>query len=520
VLYPVKMSDILAHSRYVQVQPLSSATSQNFTNLVQFQYTVPRGKKLVLNESYLSVSIQTRINDANTPLGSSVTNGNVANFFIPTSGACMASNPVACLFSKMTHKINDIKVSDMDMVPTSDTLMQLIGQSKTSLQSTASANPIFIRERLTTSQSGELAVAAFAIPDVPTKATIDAALLALSRMIQRGNDAIPSNNLQQRLDMITTNLRKQVVNNQLGNRYNWSPQFGLFNVDDHIPGGTKHNIDFYIDSNWFRQIVYGVRNLAGDETAGSYTAIRDAAPGGNGEISNSILSIELYLSIHDSYDKIPPTVNFTTYEPFTISKTLQSQNDTINLTVPAGIYKIAVAFIDSRYGSSTLRSPTNFSLTNVGSRSGTIGDPPLLENLQEVSIQYAGEILPQTPYSFTNGLLATGDTAAYPTAAPNAIGVSNDALRAYQEFVINSDSLADSSGSVFDFATWCANPIFLWRIYNPAGDLSRDLTVKVKTGAVHVPNVHCVVMCLHRKQHSIKFDQNGMVSSVESGDSV
>lgn len=513
---------ILAHSRYVQVQPLSAATRENFSNLVQFQYTVPKGKKLVLSESYLSVNITSSLNGGN--LGNSITNDTALNFFRPVTGVCLASNPVACLFQKVVHKINDRKISDIDMVPTTDTMLNLISSTKPMNSTLYSSNPVHVREKSTTTVGGTVNGGSFVIGGAYTPAEIQTALAQIISMIRDGNTVTSSNQLQTRLQRICSNLRNQPVNDSRNNRYNWSPSFGTFAIQDHIPGNTKHNLDFYIDSNWFRQLYYGIRSLngaseSGDADGAAYLTTRDSAAAAN-TINSSITNISLYLSLHDSYESIPPSIKFETVETFITPKTLQSQNDTINLTIPAGTYKVCISFIDSRYGSSTQRSPTNFSLTNVGSGSTNTGsvEPAFLENFQELSIMYAGGVYPQTPYNFSNGLIYNPAANVTITRPSPGTGDDSDSMRAYQDFLVNSDAMADNAGSLMDYATWCANPMFVFRIYTPPGDLSRDLSVKIRTGNVQVNNVHCVVLCMYKKETVINYDKDGMVTGVESAD--
>jgi hypothetical protein len=508
-------SGILASRQYIQRAPLSAATGASFSSKVDFEYVVPKGKRLSLHESYMSVDLEVSVNTPAAPLGSSITH-TATTPMTYTSAACLSSNPVSCLFQKASHRINDVVVSSIDMVPQTSTMLALIGESRASIETSLSTNPIHIREKNTRLATADIVAGNFgAMVAVGDVAGVVAAFL--SKMVTGRLGSYKTNNLPGRVERIAQACIKQDVAYSKVVMLNWVPCFGLFNSDVFIPGNTKHGFTYYIDANWFRQVVYGIRAIGGaDDAAFAYKSTRDDAVAENGAIRCSIKGIYMYLALHDAYDAIPPSINFTTVETFVTTKPLIQQSELLTVNITPGTMKLIIGFIDSRYGSSTARSPTNFSITRLASTTGSnagdvVQEPNFLESINEIGIQYAGESYPLTPYNLPGGLLrSTDDNILFPVDTE-----SNETNRAFMDFLIASDSLADSSGSMYDNLTWAANPLFCFKLYTPAGDMSKDLTIKIKLSAAPV-NVMCVVLGLHRKLTTLNYDQNGMVSSVSS----
>ena len=542
----------LSYQRYVPVRPTSNVVGSAFTGMITMRYQVPSGMVIKANECFLSTrmtlaaSLSTNFaanpgpyimknfgaDGDNTP----GTPGPLDPTYIPandtkvTTYATVSSNPVACLFDRVTLKINDVNVSTVDSYPISSTAVSLIGESKPVLTTSMSDTGIWTYDRVTYLST---ATTYRAGPPVVTINPQELAVTTPAGLYSDNGtgDTVANYALINKYTYAHKKLLESPFSRTITNRINHRLAHGLWNSDAILPGGTTIQLEYQVQSNYPQNLIFGGQTATPSASLFTLNSsvkslVVNVMSSENSNLSAAgtfgvyIGDMTFYMSMHDQFESIPKSLSFNLVEPWISLKTIISSNSALTFNPPKGTFKVLVCFVDSRYNSSsTVYNPCDFSPDSRDTTvNNAIATPSLaIRNvLQQISIDYAGQHLPVNEYNFPSGIYpdinyALPQTASYST---------DDVFRAYQEcFAIPSDALADSAGSLFDVLTWSYQPIFIFRVYTPAGDVSSTLDVNLKfINGVNPLNTMCCVIALHNRRLTMDYGDHQELLSVKVED--
>lgn len=443
---------------FIPHRPTSDIGFRNFNSNVTFDnITIPAGKFPDFSQSYFAITLQVSGASNDDPLTEILISDsyfNIGNNV--TNTVTLSSDPCSCLFTKMSNYIGDKHMSSIENVPQCDQLKNMVFESNQTINTTLSTNNIYWNR---------------------SKNNYSNTFNGYSDSI-----LVRSNEQEQRIQAEKSPFWKSRTNKLI-----WKPILPIFNISDPFPSGSKIKFIFNIDPNWRRRIIFGQRSGVTLEVSGDLEKTK---------IRVNVVEMVFYLCLYDSNVKLPKQLSYKFYEVYSTIKTLQDAvSDKFSVAIPRGTYKILVTFFDARIGTSTLYSPTNFNI-------------PDTKNIQELTLSYSGQFYPIEPYNFS----ASFDSSDW-TEATN----TNDIFRAYQDYLINTESFEDNSGASLNLAEWCAQPIFVHQIIRMPGDLSSNLDVNIKTQGPRLgANTSVLVMCLYTNEVIYELDNNSFISNVET----
>lgn len=443
---------------FIPIRPTSDIGFRNFNSNVTFDnITIPAGKFPDFSQSYFAITLHVSGGtDADPTVEVLISDEFYNTADNITNTVSLASDPCACLFTKMSNYIGDKYTSSIENVGQCDQLKNMVFESNQTINTTLSTNNIYWNK---------------------SQNTYSTTFSGFSDSI-----LVRSNAQEQRIQAEKSPFWKSKVNKLI-----WKPILPIFNISDPLPSGTKIKFIFNIDPNWRRRIIYGQRGNATLEVSGDLEKAK---------MRVNVAEMVFYLCLYDSDVKLPKQLSYKFYEVYSTIKTLQDAvTDKFSIAIPRGTYKIIASFFDARVGTSTLYSATSFNV-------------PDTKIIQELTMSYSGQFFPVEPYNFQ----ASFDSSTWTVAS-----ITNDIFRAYQDYLINTESFEDNSGASLSLAEWCAQPIFVHQIVRMPGDLSSNLDINIKTNGTRLgANSSILVMCLYTNEVTLELDNNSFINNVET----
>ena len=385
-------------------------------------------------------------------------------------------------------RINDITVSTLDNVPITSTALMLCGSSKPTVSTSESDCPIWLWDRdvLPTTLADGTAVTGNVLTPTATAAYLNDMMI------------VPTSYIAARSKTRNKNLLNSPCSRLQYTRFNWKPNFGLFDSDHRVQANSRISFEFNVSNQYAVQFFNGV---IFDGTTIPPSSIISTSPPAVGQITLAIQDMSMYMSIHETYENPTKHISMRVSEAWTSYKSLSASNDTLSYMIPPSTYKLLVCFVDSQYQNNTATSPSDFGPVNHSNLA-----IPFASILQSISVGIAGEVNPMYPYNWPNGLYST--TPATDTG---------DAYRAYREAMYSMEAYSDMSGSIYDEVTWSYNPIFVMRIFKQSSDVGKNLDVRVQCLATPV-SINCVVIALYHREIGLAYDQHSVLSNVMISD--
>ena len=432
-------------------RPQSDIGFRNFNSSVIFDnITIPSGKFPDFSQSYFSTLLE--VSGDGVTLGDNAYN--TADDI--TNTTTLSSNPISCLFNKLSNYINDKHTSSIENIAECDQLKNMVFESNQTLSTTLSTNNIYWTK-----------------PKNIYNANFGG---YTDSFLTRGNEQ------EQRIQA-----QKSPFWSAKANKIMWKPILPIFSISEPFPSGSKFKFIFNIDPNWRRRLIFGQNN-------GASWVVNDAEAAGT--VTVNVREMVFYLCLYDANIKLPKTINYKFHEVYSTIKPIQATiADKFSMTIPRGTYKILVTFFDSRVGTDTRYSPTSFNVADIKAK------------LQELTLSYSGQFFPVEPYNFSDQF--------FPLLWNQATN-TGDILRAYQDYLTNSDSFEDNSGASLSLGEWIAQPIFVHKIVRQSGDLSQNLDITVKGRDTFIANNSILVMCLYVNDITYELDNNNFITSVET----
>lgn len=464
----------LGNLRWERFTPLSDKTNSNFNSTGTIRFDVPSQSVAKTQYSYLSVKVKLYASNAAGDAAVPFNTLGVAAQTVDRFG-CLSSNPVACLFQKISFSSMNIKVAELNHPGESTQILSLTNESKSQLNSSFSTNPVWWFDGQTNKVDDN------------------------TRIVQ-SDDFVITKAWTKYVEMAK---KGPFGKNQSITRLNWIPSLGIFNMDEsfYLPPNSTHEFNFNVEPNFRHTFIHGQGAANTTLNVVSTTPALVA-----GAIHLDILDIALMVCFSDTYEKITRSITYDSPDIECQKLSLPANNSysELSFSIPKGTYKIFFAFSDGRAtGNDTRFSPTDFSLlTNNG----------FVQFLQTFSFSFNGSVYPRVPYQFNQGLNNLAD-----------FGKDNDLTdinRAYQDYIFASDALVDSSGTVMSFFEWSLQPIFAYRIINPAGSNSSIAKFTLQTiGDNNIPaNTNIVVLTLSKREVTYNYDTNGLLNNIEYAD--
>lgn len=470
----------LANLRWERFAPLSNKTKSDFTSTGTIRFDVPSQSVCKPQYSYLMVR----------PRIYKIVN-NVPNALFAASSdtvlSTLSSNPVSCLFQKISFSSLSTKVAELNHPAEASQILSICNESNNQLNSSFSTNGVWW-----------FSGSDYALSPNNAANTQNGLIMKIVNTFF----TVAANKYA---DYIKSAFRSPFSSKQ-ENVMNWIPPLGVFNMPEefYLPPNSQHEFSFSIEPNWRQCLIHG--QSAANTTL---TVLDDGAALANGSVYVSIEDIALMVCFSDSYERITKSVTYESpdIECQKLSLSTGSSYAETMFTIPKGTYKIFLSFSDSR-GTS---GDTRFSPTNFGLYEATYADNDLLTRLQTISFTFNGNVYPRVSYDFRNGIPISGTFAQS----------SEDTNRAYQDFIFASDALIDSSGTVLNFNDWSHQPVFAFKIINPAGNTSTVAKFNVRTTNGNIPaNTSVVVLTLAKREVQYNYDTNGILNSIEYADLV
>ncbi|MGL5715887.1 MAG: hypothetical protein ACRCX2_22910 [Paraclostridium sp.] len=485
---------------------MSNKTMQDFVSTGTIRFDVP--SQSVAKPQYSYLMIRPRIfaatSTGNPPLripisylGATAADPNIP---VPASNlyAALSSCPVSCLFQKISFSSMNAKVSELNHPAEASQILSMCNESTSQLNSSFSTNHVW--------------------------------WLKGDDMLARGLGLAPlATNITTTNRIRAENIFRQYYLNSFKTPFcesaeaqlNWVPPLGVFNMPEefYLPPNSTHEFSFTVEPNWRQNIITGLTKpnpplvATGLTVLPTNTTLTDA---NHNNIFADIFDIALMVCFSDTYERITKSI---TYEsPDIECQKLSLQANTtygeISFSIPKGTYKLYLAFADARAtGNDTRFSPTNFALFHNND-----GNNNIVSILNTFSFTFNGNVYPRVPYDFQNGIsYARGDM---PIAGLNIAGTNTyDVNRAYQDFIFASDALLDSSGTIMSYFEWSLQPVFCFKIINPAGSTSSIAKLNLRTTGPVIPdNTSIVVLTLAKREVTYNYDPNGILNSIDYAD--
>lgn len=473
----------LANLRWERFTPLSNKTRSEFTSTGTIRFDVPSQSVCKPQYSYLMLRprIYKRVGGVNVSLYNSQNNDTFST---------LSSNPVSCLFQKISFSSMSTKVAELNNIGEASQILSVCNESISQLNSSFSTNGVWWFS------GTDYAISL----NNNNLADLNNAIIKIANSHNFSND-------QKYADYLKSSYRTP-FSSKRENILNWIPPLGVFNMPEefYLPPNSTHEFNFTVEPNWKQCLIHG-QSAANT----GWTVLDDGAALANGNIYVSIEDIALMVCFSDTYERITRSITYESPDIECQKLGLQSNGNYSEtmFTIPKGTYKVFLAFSDGRSnGGDTRWSPTNFGLYE-----NTFAGNNILSILQTLSFTFNGNVYPRVPYDFTNGLASDIGTFDVTT---------EDANRAYQDFIFASDALLDSSGTILNYSEWAHQPIFAFKIINPAGSTSSIAKFNMRTtsGNLIPGNTNLVVLTLAKREVQYNYDSNGILNSIDYADLV
>lgn len=450
---------------YVPIRPLGDISRKNFNGQIEVQMTVPQGKHWDPSNSYFSIKAAF-FGYTGAGVKALISDNALNTTADITDNLALSSDPCACLFQKLAYYCNDKHISTVENVAQVDQIKNMVFESKSTIEKALSTNPIYW-------QSGAKPALVTAIGDIVDPYAAQTPAQAVRIAAQNSPFYYSSEN-----------------------RMVWRPPIPVLQLSEPFPENSRHKFVFNVDPQWQRKTVSGY-HTNGTPAIVSWAIQYSSDTAANNAVVFEITDFIFYAAFYDSNIRLPKQINYIFPEIYSAIKPVQNAvQDRFSFTVPRGTYKILLGFIDARNGTDTRYSPTNFSVDTLRAQ------------LSDISLTYAGESFPLKPYSFpTANFLNTWNTATTDT---------QELANMYYEMLLGSDAFRDSSSTSLNFRDWLINPLWVFKIVKPPGDLSSNLDVYLKFRNGPGTDVSCFIMALYNSEVSIKLNDSGLIEDIET----
>lgn len=446
-------------SNIVQIRPQENITTGAFSGQATFIIDIAKDEMIIPKSIYMSarvslsssefVTATNALDTGNLPLG--MTSTTVTN--TKTVG-CIASGGIDNLFNKMQHEISGIStgssvVQNIENYQQTCSLLRL-NHEHPNIACKNSIDPFILKEK------GKF---------LNTTAIFnDANHSRLSQVVNNNFiDETP-------IEYVLRNAYQQglVYNNEIS--LSTRPPVAMFMQEGKLYQG-QHILRFTIDPDFRRKFVNAI-NIVGTNTTilGAVTAF-NGSYAEDSTVSNRIgVSInDLYLYVE--YVKInlpmgrPIGKHLHVFESWNTTQHACPNGNSDNFILPckANLLKIIIGFRRSSV------------ITNGGVQQALfIPEMPGFNqiNLNQIYIKYLSDTYPQTNYSMKliNSYPFSADALLNRYVPSTNIGTNFDTVRAYEDYLINSDIESPEEAMTFD--QWCSNPIFVFKFCNQTSQSS------------------------------------------------
>ena len=148
-------------------------------------------------------------------------------------------------------------------------------------------------------------------------------------------------------------------------------------------------------------------------------------------------------------------------------------------------------------------TPTDFSSGyTIAGNAETKNTNDGMSNISKLTVSFGGNIYTMSPYN-----LATQTTGVTST---------NDLMKAYIEYVINTDSLRDRAGALLDFSKWMIQQVYVFKTRQSIENVSNTCSIQceVKT-ANTTQSTNMFILGLYDEYLTIGLDSFGQHTSYE-----
>ena len=182
-----------------------------------------------------------------------------------------------------------------------------------------------------------------------------------------------------------------------------------------------------------------------------------------------------------------------------------SNNFTFSFKEGRRISHIAIAFVNNT-GTTFKYTPTDFSSGfTIGTTAETQNTTDGESNLSKLSVLYGGNMYPMSPYNLRND-----------QPAPGVISTTNDMMKAYMEYVINTDSLRDRNGALLDYSSWQIQQVYVFKTRQSIENVSNSCSINCEVKASNAgQTTNIFVLGLYDEFLTIGLDHNAQYTSYE-----
>jgi hypothetical protein len=263
----------------------------------------------------------------------------------------MSNNPMSCMFTTGTYRVNDQVVSKINDIPQTSTMMRLAfngdGQDKQSF----SGSPITLGDRTLPLESRMVTT------------TADASF------VKTATSAVASHNY---------NMRKVGLNGTaISTSVRLTMKLPFFTQKSltALPGNTKHQLSLQVNSLWKRLIMV----LNGAKVTSDTVAPHN--------VNLSITNLILWAAQFESVPVAPGSMYRLDYfDTFSTIRNLTNTSEQFQMTIPRNTNKLVVLFFDNRVTDAT--TPTLFNTAASLS-------------ITRLRISYDGQYFPNPDYTWT-----------------------------------------------------------------------------------------------------------------------
>ena len=310
-------------------------------------------------------------------------------------------------------------------------------------------------------------------------------------------------------------------NNSCNNEITMQVPFPLFYADEPLFVGVGKKIVLRLsrDPMYAQNLICiagspHVASGAGNVGGGDYKVTTLPYPSvyANNTINVAVTDMCLFLCMADLAEESIPrslTVYMKQFSPF-VRPLLAANNNsfTVDLKDYRRMSHIAICFIN-KSNESFHQSPCDFTSgftsldnNNALTSAETYQFKNQISNLYQLYIIFGGTKYPMSEATLlTTNYLDTGDMA-----------------RSWYETLVASDSLRDRDGSLIDFKTFLASPIFLWKTFQGLKQTTNNINVTINcssqiptdfnatTAPAYNSNINAFCLGLYDEMYKLQFD--------------
>jgi hypothetical protein len=335
------MSIVYENYEFKQIRTTRDTSGTNFNGEVIWDWTTGANRNHLWEESYLMCDLAISLNGASIDPALSLANVNQFG---------MSNNPMACLFTTGTYRVNDQVVSKINDIPQTSTMMRIAFHGEGQDRQSFSGAPINVGD----------------VTDLQKSLKVTHA--GLTTYDNAGSVFQATHNKNMR-DVGLTGTNSTV---RLSMKLPFFTQKSL----TALPGNTKHQLSLQVNSLWQRLLM--VLNTYTTSTVVSPTTV-----------NLSITNLILWAAQFESVPVAPSSMYRLDYfDTFSTIRNLTNTSEQFQMTIPRNTNKLIILFFDNRNTDPT--TPTLF--RTVGS-----------STITRLRVSYDGQYFPNPDYTWTAG---------------------------------------------------------------------------------------------------------------------